>query len=96
MIKTSESSIRRYERGEREIPEGLMEKVREISSSITADSVRHAGERIKTYRLGLSGAAFRTRPSLVFFVTAVFRFNVKYVLMLRVYHIVSKLRNSLF
>ena len=60
MIKTSESSIKRYERGEREIPDDIMEKLREISRLISVDSVKRAGERIKAYRLGLglSGTAF--------------------------------------
>ena len=60
MIKTSESSIKRYERGERVIPDEVMERVKTLSHSITADSVKRAGERIKAYRLGLglSGTAF--------------------------------------
>ena len=50
MIKTSESSIKRYERGEREIPDEVMESVTIISQSVTADSIKRAGERIKSYK----------------------------------------------
>jgi len=35
MIKTFESSIKRYERGEREIPDEVMESVTIISQSVT-------------------------------------------------------------
>ena len=66
MIKTSESSIKRYERGEREIPDEVMESVTIISQSVTADSIKRAGERIKSYRLGLglSGAAFAREANI--------------------------------
>lgn len=66
MINISESSIKRYERGEREIPEEVMERLKEISRSITVDSVQRAGERIKAYRLGLglSGAAFAREANI--------------------------------
>ena len=66
MIKTSESSIKRYERGEREIPDEVMERVKTICHSIKADSIKRAGERIKAYRLGLglSGTAFAREANI--------------------------------